>query len=110
MWKPIESSQELESVFDESAERPVLIFKHSTRCPLSSMIKRRFEAEFDFNTSAPAYLLNIIENRGISNAVEAETGVRHESPQLLLLKKRVSYWDASHGAIDAKTTQERLLR
>ncbi len=103
MWKYIRSEEELNAVLDESADRPTVLFKHSTRCPLSSMVKRRFEADFKLE-GANIYLVDIISYRGISNQIASLTGVTHESPQLLILKDRETFFNASHGAIDGVQT------
>lgn len=107
MWKHIRSVEELESVFDESIHRPTVLFKHSTRCPLSSMVKRRFEA--DFRVDYPSlYLVDIIANREVSNEIASVSGVVHESPQLLILKDRQVTFHTSHGAIDGTKTSKML--
>lgn len=84
------------------AEGPLLIFKHSTTCPISASAYRRvaaWAAEHG-GDGVPLYLIKVIESRPVSNAVAERLGVRHESPQMLLVRGGACVWHASHGAID----------
>ena len=75
-----------------------LIFKHSTRCSISSMVFSRFEREFDFN-QLPVLYLDLIAYRSISNQLAESFNVLHQSPQVLLIKAKVCLYNASHNAI-----------
>lgn len=79
-----------------------LIFKHSTRCSISMMVKKRFELDWDVipeNTNL--YFLDLISHRAISAQIAETFQVRHESPQILLIKDGNCVLDASHGDISA---------
>lgn len=95
----------LEATLADASEQLYLIFKHSTTCPISASAYRRVE---DYlaqagDTAPPIYLVKVIESRPVSNAVANYFGVRHESPQLLLVCKGKVRWHASHGAITAES-------
>lgn len=93
----------LEATLAEASEQLYLIFKHSTTCPISASAYRRVEeylAEAG-DTAPPIFLIKVIESRPVSNAIANHFGVRHESPQLLLVCKGAVRWHASHGAITA---------
>jgi len=82
-----------------------LIFKHSTRCPISSMAKRRFELEWEeLPQNLPLYYLDLIKYRDISNQVAQDFQVHHESPQLLVIKDGECILDQSHGGISVDET------
>lgn len=78
----------------------VLIFKHSTRCALSNMALNRFMRGWDLGEELlPVYYLDLIKYRNLSDAVSERYGVKHESPQVLLLKHGTCVYHASHNAI-----------
>ena len=73
MWKPLQSLEDLDAAIAASHNHPVVLFKHSTRCSVSAMAKRNFEAQWDPTQQAEAYLLDLIAYRSVSNAI-AERG------------------------------------
>lgn len=77
----------------------VLLFKHSTRCPVSSMALKRAEA-FLSSTSLPCYLVNVIEARQLSNKAQEVFGVIHQSPQVLIIKNGHCAAHTSHEGIE----------
>ncbi len=106
--KEIISAQELESVF--SADGPLLLFKHSTRCSVSAAAFERFRAYLESQGAAApeAYLVRVIESRPVSNALADRTGVAHASPQLLILGGGKALWSASHNGITAQAIAQAL--
>lgn len=97
-WIEITEEAQLSNVKTLSLEKPQLIFKHSTRCPVSSMAKTRLERgstpdNIDF------YYLDLIKHRGISQKVAEIFAVGHESPQILLIKNGECIYDDSHSGI-----------
>ncbi len=78
----------------------VLIFKHSTRCAISSMALNRFTRGWDLGEEQlPVYYLDLVRYRSVSGAVSERFGVNHESPQVLLIKNGSCKYHASHNAI-----------
>ncbi|MBC8033207.1 MAG: bacillithiol system redox-active protein YtxJ, partial [Chitinophagaceae bacterium] len=80
-WTPITSEDQLLSIVEKSLTKPQLIFKHSIRCSVSSMVKNRLDKGkqpegIDF------YYLDLINYRRISNKIAETFQVRHESPQV----------------------------
>ena len=103
-WVPLTSSEQLRVLIEQSTEVPVLLFKHSTSCSISALAKNRFEQRWTAEPSECicAYL-DLLSYRALSNEIETITGVRHQSPQAILIKdKRVVYED-SHNGISATT-------
>lgn len=101
-WKKLDSEQQLDQILEQSHQRPVVVFKHSTRCSISATAKSRFERQYD-PAAAPgsdAYLLDLISFRSVSNRIATDTGVRHESPQVLVIKDGKAVHHASHMGID----------
>jgi bacillithiol system protein YtxJ len=91
-----------------SHQKPVAIFKHSTRCSISRMALKQFENEFDLEGSVMPYFLDLINYRDISNEIATRFEVYHQSPQLLLIKEGKSIYDASHSDIDALELKGRM--
>ena len=87
---------ELDKIKEDSFKNPQYIFKHSTRCSISSMVMSRFESAHD---SVSVYLLDLLSYRELSNQIADEFQVRHESPQLIMIKNGVCFSHASHTEI-----------
>ncbi len=103
-WINFTNEEQLKEIKDRSKIIPQLIFKHSTRCSISSMIKSRLEKKLA-PESIEFYYLDLIQFRSISNKVAAEFNVLHESPQVLLIKNGDCVYDESHAGI----TMEELV-
>lgn len=97
-WLPLTSLEGLDNLVQQSFTEQIGIFKHSTRCSISRMIKDRVERGVP-DHHMPTYYLDLLEHRDVSNAVAARFKVQHESPQLLILRNGVCSSHASHNAI-----------
>jgi bacillithiol system protein YtxJ len=107
-WKTLNSVEQLEEIKTESYQRPVLIFKHSTRCSISSAAYDRLERNGDILQNASIYYLDLIQYRNVSNAIATVFGIEHESPQVLLIKNGVCVYDGSHFEIQANIIAEQI--
>lgn len=103
-WKTLENIKQIDAIKEESERHPVMIFKHSTRCSISSMawdrLKRNWKPE-DSEAIVP-YYLDLIRFRNISDAIAKEFGVSHESPQVIIIKNGSAAYDTSHMGINYK--------
>ena len=101
-WIELTGSQELNQLIEDSYSKPQLIFKHSMACGVSGMTKRRFESEAGNNVDRLAFHLLVIQkNRNLSNQVAVQFQIRHESPQVLIVKEGSVIAHASHWQIDS---------
>jgi len=108
-WMPLTSTDELDELVSRSIKRPQLIFKNSTSCGISSMALRSFEARYELNPDqADLHMLHIQYNRPLSNEIAQRFKVRHESPQLLIIKNGNVVGAASHGAISEVSIEKYL--
>lgn len=107
-WTELTDIAQLLEVTAISSEKPVVIFKHSTRCSISRMALKQFEREYDLNETVDAYFLDLIAHRDISNEIASRFNVYHESPQLILIKNGQAVYDVSHSDIDAVALKEKL--
>jgi bacillithiol system protein YtxJ len=93
----ITSSSNLTEIINKSFDKSILIFKHSTACPISSIVYDRIEASSeDLFDRFDCYLLLVIENRSASNAIAEAVSIKHESPQVLVLKNGACMFNESH--------------
>ena len=109
-WHALTESKQLEEIEQESKEQPVVIFKHSTRCGISRMVLNNFEKSYDLpkDREVKLYFLDLLANRDISNEVASRFGVRHESPQMIILKDGKVVHHASHHSIDLQNVKEQI--
>jgi len=99
-WKNLESVELLEALVQASYQKPVAIFKHSTRCSISSMAMSRIERNWDtLPIDFELYYLDLLTYRPVSNAIEAQLGIEHQSPQLLFIENGKCIYHASHSEI-----------
>lgn len=97
-WKALTDSAQLDTLCEDSKLRPVVIFKHSTRCSISHMAKARLDRStppegIDF------YYLDLIQYRNLSNTIAERFAVYHESPQILVIRNGECLYDQSHNGI-----------
>src|SRR4051812_1648688 len=100
-WNKIDSEDILKRLDNESKEQKILIFKHSTRCSVSSMALNRLERKWndtDMQHIKP-YFLDIIHHRTLSKQIAETYAVVHESPQLLIISKGKCIYETSHSDI-----------
>jgi bacillithiol system protein YtxJ len=107
-WIQLTDLGQLNKISLLSNEKPVIIFKHSTRCSISRMALKQFENEFDSKDEVEVYFLDLLEHRDISNEIATRFNVYHQSPQLLLIKEGKSVYDVSHSDIDAVELKGKL--
>ena len=106
-WKHVILEEALETIVQESHDKPQLIFKHSTRCSISSMAKNRLERDWSLDNVDPWYL-DLIVYRSISNMIESRFKVRHESPQAILFINGAVVYHASHSEISVDDIKAQL--
>jgi bacillithiol system protein YtxJ len=105
-WNKLDSAIQLESIIEESHTSPQVIFKHSTTCPISGMAKRRLEGDWELDINP--YYLDLLNHRSISNAIADRLNVRHESPQIILIKNGEAIYNESHLDISVSNLSQNL--
>ncbi|HZS44024.1 MAG TPA: bacillithiol system redox-active protein YtxJ [Blastocatellia bacterium] len=109
---------ELKAVIGDSDKSPVILFKHSLTCPISAHAFRemnKFQAEGSDEGPivgpiiSPIIRMIVVQrSRSISDAVANQLGVRHESPQVILVRNGKAVWHASHYDITEESLHELL--
>ena len=100
-WITIHDENHVEEIKEKSKIRPQVIYKHSVRCGVSSVVKSRLE-KAKLPTDIDYYYLDIIHFRSISNKIAEEFRVYHESPQVLLIRDGQCVYEESHMGITAQ--------
>ncbi len=108
MVSELHQDRDLEQLLERSKTHPVLIFKHSTQCPISAQVYKEFTDFVESSGELACGLVLVIENRGLSNTIAERLNVRHQSPQAIILKDGRATWHASHWSITADSLCEAL--
>jgi len=94
-WIELNSKEQFDNLFE--SQSVFAVFKHSTRCSVSSTAKNRIEKEW--RHQFPAYYLDLLRHRDVSNYIAERTGIEHQSPQLIVVEDKKVIYDASHSFI-----------
>ena len=97
-WNPLTDLDQLDEIVEISQNQPVVIFKHSTRCSISSTALSRFERAWG-DTENAAFYLDLIAYRSISLEIAEKFGIQHQSPQALVISKGACTYSATHWDI-----------
>lgn len=100
---PVTDREALGQLLDRSHQAPVLLFKHDTACPISAAAHREMS-----QLAEAVSLIDVNSADDVSREIETRTGVRHESPQVLILRNGDAVWSASHYNITAATVAEAM--
>lgn len=100
-WNKLEHLDHLSQIIEESKNQTVVIYKHSTRCSISSMALSHLERSWtEEGNQLKIYYLDLIQFRDVSNAVAEQFEVHHESPQIIVIKNGKAIHNSSHMSID----------
>jgi len=102
-FKEIQNTEELGTLFEKSNEEAIVLFKHSTTCPISAGVYQEIS-----NADADINLIVVQRARDVSNAVTEKTGIRHESPQAFVVKNGEVIYHASHYDVTASDVEKML--
>lgn len=108
-WNKLTDEAQLTAIRQESAEQPVLIFKHSTTCSISAMALKRMERNWQDSAGIKPYYLDLLSNRTLSKRIADAFGVEHQSPQVLLIKNGEAVYDESHYSISFDAVVKRVM-
>jgi bacillithiol system protein YtxJ len=100
---PIADKESFDKLMSDSAEGPVVLFKHSTTCPISAAAYEEMSA-----LKAPVNIVVVQDERDVSDEIEARTEVEHHSPQAIVLRNGKAVWNASHWKVKADAVEEAM--
>ncbi|MEM5566413.1 bacillithiol system redox-active protein YtxJ [Psychroserpens sp. AS72] len=99
-WQALTDVSQLSAIEKRSKSKTQVIFKHSTRCGISSMVMKQFVSMYDLEANLDLYYLDLLSYRDVSNEVGYKFQVMHQSPQLLIIKNGITVDHASHSGIN----------
>jgi bacillithiol system protein YtxJ len=102
----LHQTRDLEQLLERSHKDPVVIFKHSTQCSRSAAAYEEYENFVAGNPDTPCGTVLVIEDRELSDELEERFGIRHESPQAIVVYNGTPTWHANHFRITAKALEE----
>ena len=104
-WLELIDINQLDNIDQDSINQSIIIFKHSTRCSISNMVKDRFERQWSNpSEQVSIYLLDLLNHRDISNEIALRYQIEHQSPQVLVIKNKLCTYVANHNGISANET------
>ncbi len=109
-WISIKSVEQLNTILRNVGEKPILLFKHSTRCSISSMALTGFERNWSGEVPCELYFIDLLKHRDVSNETAELTGVLHQSPQCIVIKGSEIIYEATHSGIDARRIESILKK
>ena len=106
-WISLDTAAQIDNIKQQQGYS--LIFKHSTRCSISSMAKSRLDRS-EPPQNIIFYYLDLIAHRDISNRIAEEFGVHHESPQIMLIRNGKCVYDESHNGISMDDIAQQAMK
>lgn len=100
-FKEITTIEEWNDILNQSSEKDQIILKHSTTCPVSTNALDEYNAYLKENPNQDIdyTMVKVRESRPVSNKIEADLDVKHESPQIIYIKNKQRYWSATHWSV-----------
>lgn len=104
------TSDQLQAALEASKDKPLLLFKHSTRCPTSAGAHQQVKSylQNEPNEAVEYALIHVVEDRPVSLEAADVLGVQHESPQVILVKNQAPVWHTSHSHITVDALKQHL--
>lgn len=102
-WRKLEDMSTYDSLMSQSSTQAFAVFKHSTRCSVSTMAKKKLESDWNISDEhIQLYYLDLLAHRDISNKLASDLHIEHQSPQLLVVKDHRCIYNQSHGNIEVE--------
>lgn len=107
-WNQLTTEQQLDELIQTSSEKPIVIFKHSTRCSISTTALSRLERAWDSEQTS-AFYLDLIAYRPISGMIAEKFDIEHQSPQILVIDNGKCTYTATHWDISMEDLKPYLV-
>jgi bacillithiol system protein YtxJ len=103
----LDKMEQFDEIDEISKTKPVVLFKHSTRCSISRMVLKQFDAEFNYpEEKIDWYLLDLLNHRDLSNEIASRYNVVHQSPQIVVIRNGKAVFNESHDSISAEDLKQ----
>lgn len=108
-WTDLTESTQLDDIIKSSHNTPIVLFKHSTRCSISTAAYDRLLRAWDLNEeTVKIYYLDLLAYRNISNEIAQKLNVEHQSPQIVVVKDGTAIFDTSHNGVRVDAIKQAL--
>ena len=108
-WINLNTEEAVDLAIQQSFDKPVLFFKHSTRCGISASAQHQLIDNWDLNEDMiTTYHLDLLSFRNVSNYIAEKLDVLHQSPQAILVKNGKAVYSVTHHAISVKKIKNQL--
>jgi bacillithiol system protein YtxJ len=108
MLLELREEQDLTLFLERSQKNPVVLFKHSTQCSRSAAAYEELETFMSRNPDVLCGMVLVIEDRELSDALENQFGIQHESPQAVVISRGNPVWHAHHSKVTARALEEAI--
>ncbi len=103
----LDKMEQFDEIDEISQTKSVVLFKHSTRCSISRMALKQFDAEFNYpEEKIDWYLLDLLNHRDLSNEIASRYNVVHQSPQIVVIRNGKAVFNESHDSISAEDLKQ----
>jgi bacillithiol system protein YtxJ len=103
----LDKMEQFDEIDEISQTKSVVLFKHSTRCSISRMALKQFDAEFNYpEEKIDWYLLDLLNHRDLSNEIASRYNVMHQSPQIVVIRNGKAVFNESHDSISAEDLKQ----
>jgi bacillithiol system protein YtxJ len=103
----LDKMEQFDEIDEISKTKPVVLFKHSTRCSISRMALKQFDAKFNYpEEKIDWYLLDLLNHRDLSNEIASRYIVVHQSPQIVVIRNGKAVFNESHDSIAAEDLKQ----
>jgi bacillithiol system protein YtxJ len=102
------SEEDFHRLLEDSRSKPVFLFKHSTACPTSKGARMKYETLSEEDQRAEYWLVLVRENKALARQIAEESGVEHQSPQVILFRDGRAIWNCAHYAINNRVLSGQL--
>jgi bacillithiol system protein YtxJ len=103
--EPVHTDEDLKAALEQPR---AVLYKHSPRCGISLRTLREVEKFAEQVPDVPVYLIDVVADRDLSNAVADHLEIAHQSPQAILLEHGKPAWHASHFQISARRLEKEV--
>ncbi len=108
-WNFLTEKNQVDEILEASKVQPQFVYKHSHTCSICFLAKKEVESAFEaIGQKADMNFVNVIKARQVSDLLTEKLGVRHESPQVLIIEKEKCIWHESHFSIEAESIMKIL--
>lgn len=109
LWFQISTTQDADGVIKASNQKTQVILKHSGSCGISFFAKKGLDSiPNEELESVDMYIVDVIHDRNLAYYLADRFSVRHESPQILIIKNEKVIWHGSHNAVNPENLFQAL--